>query len=187
MPSLIAELQRDALNQGVSVTEILQKCLLVATKLGIGEFADWARLELDGYKTKELPEYRVISGEPVTFDPYKGYEGLRIKPHSFSEILSKIQVNQSISEIEGLHRQADRANNGGLPMLFGPDTEKSLMDRLESPKQPYLFVRGAALRNILDVVREMVLEWSLKLESDGIIGEGMSFSREEKHKAQSVT
>jgi len=72
-------------------------------------------------------------------------------------------------------------------MLFGPDTEKSLMDRLESPKQPYLFVRGAALRNILDVVREMVLEWSLKLESDGIIGEGMSFSREEKHKAQSVT
>ena len=43
------------------------------------------------------------------------------------------------------------------------------------------------MRNILDVVREMVLEWSLKLESDGIIGEGMSFSREEKHKAQSVT
>ncbi len=34
MPSLVEKLQRDALDQKVSVTELLQKCLVVATKAG---------------------------------------------------------------------------------------------------------------------------------------------------------
>ena len=60
MPSLIEELQRDALNQNVSVTELLQKCLVVAMKLGIDDFASWVRRELDGYKGQKVPEYRIV-------------------------------------------------------------------------------------------------------------------------------
>ena len=37
---------------------------------------------------------------------------------------------------------------------------------------------------ILDAVRNAVLKWSLTLEAEGIIGEGMSFSPVEREKAQ---
>ncbi|MHB8473615.1 MAG: AbiTii domain-containing protein [Gammaproteobacteria bacterium] len=64
MPSLVEELQKDALNQAVKLTELLQKSLVVATKLKLNEFASWVRLELDGYgetdrvlrKGKRTPE-----------------------------------------------------------------------------------------------------------------------------------
>jgi hypothetical protein len=187
MPSLVEELQRDALNTNISVTELLQKCLVVATKLGIDEFASWARLELDGYKGQEVPEYRVIYGEPQVFNPYRGYQPLRFGDHRFAEIVSKMQCNQPIGGIEYDLRQADKTGPGIFQMSFGPANEKLLMDAMEIPMQPSLRVTESQLRNIIDAVRKIVLEWSLKLESDGILGEGMSFSRKEKEKAQSVT
>lgn len=36
---------------------------------------------------------------------------------------------------------------------------------------------------MLDTVRNIILEWALKLEEDGILGEGLSFSNEEKQQA----
>lgn len=39
--SLVHELQRDALNQAVPVTELLPKSLVVETKLKQGEFLAW--------------------------------------------------------------------------------------------------------------------------------------------------
>lgn len=187
MPSLIEELQRDALDQNVSVTELLQKCLVVATKLGIDEFASWARLELDGYKPQEVPEYRVIYGEPQVFDPLRGYQPLHFSDHRFAEIISKMRFHQPIGEIEHDLRQADKVGPGSFHISFPHAAEKELMGRMEIPMQPSLDVSESQYRNILDAVRKVVLEWSLKLESDGILGEGMSFSREEKKKAQSDT
>ena len=41
------------------------------------------------------------------------------------------------------------------------------------------------LAGILDTVRTTLLEWALKLEAEGILGDGVMFSPEEKVKAQS--
>jgi len=41
MASLVQDLQKDALNQKVRVTELLQKSLVVATKLKLADFASW--------------------------------------------------------------------------------------------------------------------------------------------------
>jgi hypothetical protein len=99
MSSIIQELQSDALNQKISVTELLQKCLLVATKLGIVEFASWTRLELDGYRGREVPEYRIIYGEPKIFDPYHGYQPIFFEDPEDAEFISKMNFNQPIGEI----------------------------------------------------------------------------------------
>jgi len=48
------------------------------------------------------------------------------------------------------------------------------------PPIPYTVVQRSQLRGILDAVRTSVLNWSLKLEADGIVGDGMSFSPDEK-------
>lgn len=50
-----------------------------------------------------------------------------------------------------------------------------------------MLVGRAQIRGIVDSVRTIVLEWSLKLEKDGILGDRLSFSREEKEKASAFT
>jgi hypothetical protein len=48
-----------------------------------------------------------------------------------------------------------------------------------------LHLDAAHVGGILAAVRNAILEWSLKLEEDGIVGEGLSFSKEEKQAAAS--
>jgi hypothetical protein len=187
MASLIEELQRDALKRNISVTELLQKCLVVATKLGIDEFASWARLELDGYIGREVPEYRVIRGEPRVFNPYHGFQPIFIEDPGDAELISKMPFNQPIGEIDYILSQANKAGAGSFSVSFAPSNEKQLMDMMGLPLKPSLRVNSSQLHRILDAVRKVILEWSIKLETDGIIGEGMSFSREEREKAHSVT
>lgn len=187
MSSLIEELQRDALNRSVSVTELLQKCLVVATKLGVGEFAAWTRLELDGYKKTEVPEYRVIHGQPQVFNPYHGYQPLRFGDSEHAERFSKMHFNQPIGELEHDLKHAEKTGYDSFQVSYAPSVEKMLVNGIKFSFYPSLHIGASQFRRILDAVRKVVLEWSLKLESDGINGAGMSFSREEKEKAQSVT
>lgn len=47
-----------------------------------------------------------------------------------------------------------------------------------------LVISPAQIYSILETVRNIILEWSLKLEEDGIVGEDMGFSEDEKEKAE---
>jgi hypothetical protein len=57
------------------------------------------------------------------------------------------------------------------------------MNGQEAQFRPMRFVRLQNLCGILDSVRTEILNWALKLEEDGILGEGMTFSRDEQQKA----
>jgi len=54
------------------------------------------------------------------------------------------------------------------------------MEGMNLPLPPTRILGRASIRGILDAVRNMVLEWTLKLEKDGIMGEGLTFTSEEK-------
>jgi hypothetical protein len=47
--SLVEELQRDAVNPGVRVSDLLRKALLVPSKLDIPGVPEWIDKELSGY------------------------------------------------------------------------------------------------------------------------------------------
>jgi hypothetical protein len=47
-----------------------------------------------------------------------------------------------------------------------------------------LLFSPVTLSGIVDAVRNVILDWSLKLEKNGIKGEGMTFSKEDRAKAQ---
>ena len=77
MPPLVLELQRSALNSNTSVTELLRMALVVARKLKIKEFEQWVELELKGYPDiNEVPEYRILSGQLVAQNRFRGWETL---------------------------------------------------------------------------------------------------------------
>lgn len=187
MSSLVEELQRDALNQNVAMVELLHKCLVVAMKLGIQEFASWARLEIDGYKGKEVPEYRIVNGQPQVFNPLQGYQPLFFPDSKLTEWFSRMHFNQPIGQIEHELKSAEKTGSDGFCVSYSPQVERKLMDAIEVRLQPFLNISASQFQKILDSVRKIILEWTLKLEADGIIGEGISFSREEKEKAQSTT
>ncbi len=187
MLSLVEELQRDVLNQSVTVVELLRKCLVVATKLGIDDFASWARLELDGYKDVEVPGYRVVRGQPTVFNPYRGYQPLFFPDTKLTEHFSSMHYKQPIGQIEHQLTMAEKEGSGDFYVSYSISVEKNLMDAIEFRFQPFLNIGTSEYRKILDAARKIVLEWTLRLEQDGIIGEGMGFSKEEKKKAQSIT
>src|SRR6266478_4649556 len=57
------------------------------------------------------------------------------------------------------------------------------MKAMNYPFVPAVQISSSQFHRILDAVRNTILEWSLKLEKDKILGEGMTFSKSEKEVA----
>ncbi|MBA2876367.1 AbiTii domain-containing protein [Thermaerobacillus caldiproteolyticus] len=72
-------------------------------------------------------------------------------------------------------------------MELPPEIEKYLLETMEVPLKIARLIPKSQLQKIVDSVRNAVLEWALDLESEGIVGEDMTFTKEEKQLAQSVT
>lgn len=175
MPNIIEELQSDAVDQAVSVSTLLRKVKYVAAKLQLEDTIDWADHELRGYK-ENVPDYRVIHGQPKAYSPYHGAQPIGGEAE-FLQKLSRRPVGQEISAIEDL-LNGDKAQ--GLMMPFSEALSERLLRNNYGWTEAYLDVSRSALVAIVDHVRTTVLDWALELERKGITGEGRSFSPREK-------
>lgn len=187
MNSIVIELQREALNTSVSITDLLRKALIVARKLAITEFKEWIDLELKGYSDiSQIPQYRMVRGQVKYFNPlYGGWTKIIIDDIQLAVELSKRNIYQPVGEIESLLKRDDTTPSFEMP--FPPNLEISLRKVYDLPVIPSFFIdRGSCFR-ILESVRNIILEWTLKLEGNSILGEGMTFSREEKEAASTIT
>jgi hypothetical protein len=72
MASLVLELQTDAINENVKVSQLLRKALLVATKLNVLELKKWCENELRGYESSEVSNYRRVRGQLRAMNPLRG-------------------------------------------------------------------------------------------------------------------
>ena len=119
MSSLIEELQRDAINESVSVSELLRKALVVSRKLNIKEFADWADLELKGYPpSADVPDYRKPPGRIMAQNPFHGWIPVMMD-EEIAETMSKRGTNQSIGELERLvHDNKNSVNSAFVSCIF---------------------------------------------------------------------
>lgn len=184
MSSLVLELQRDALDKSVSTTDLLRKALVVARKLKVTDLVDWLTNELNGYpEGADVPEYRKLHGELKVHNPYHGWVPLIMADAKQAELLSKRGTSQSISELDRIAN-----GEGGLVYVRLPKgIENSLMKGMEVPLEPAVILSKTQIHGLVDIVRNTVLEWALRLEEQGITGEGMSFSQEEQRQAGNVT
>jgi hypothetical protein len=74
-------------------------------------------------------------------------------------------------------------DNGILTMALPEAVTAALMRSAETPTPSFLVISKVSIVGILENLRNLILDWSLKLEADGIMGEGMTFTKEEKEKA----
>jgi len=188
MSSLVEELQRDALSPQVSLVDLLRKALVVAKKLDVADFERWLTRELSGYPSTDdytaYPEYRILHGEvraavPGRYIPviFTGPDAARL-----NRVYSRMPTARPIAELESLVQ----AHPEGLIISYTPEVQVQLMKGAGCPEPPALHVPTHQLIGVLNSVKNIVLEWALRLEKDGIVGQGMSFSTEEKQTASSI-
>jgi len=183
MSSLVFELQRDALNRNASVSDLLRKALVVSKKLKISEFEKWVTNELNGY-SEDIPDYRLVKGTVQGWNPYHGWQPVVFRDPPKMDFFSERKCTQSIAEIEKL---LEGKTNGEFYMPFSSKTEQILRKSIGLDIQITLIVPETFMVRILDAVRTIILNWTLKLEEDQILGEGMSFSEKERETAKKST
>ncbi|MCJ8352306.1 hypothetical protein [Moritella sp.] len=184
MAGLVLELQREALDRNVLVSDLLRKALVVSKKLAISEIGTWIKNELAGYYTSDeesIPDYRNVRGEVSVYDPYQGcWQPLNVGTSELENILSIRKINQPVGELDSLvndHKEIC------LQVPFNQSVKNTLMKRMNVQLNPTLIVPQTAVVGILEAIRNEILNWSLDLESRDILGNGMSFSKEEKQAA----
>ena len=181
MSSLIQELQRKILDPTIPTAELLRSALIVASKLNITEFELWINSELNGYKDIEnLPSYRQVNGQVIAHNLYEMVPVKFAIPET-EKILSKRNLFNPIAELEDMAE--NRADIPTIEFIFPAGTLKGLS--LDS-EFVVLSINKTVLKGIVDIIKNTVLSWSLQLERDGIVGDEISFSEQEKNTAKSI-
>jgi len=188
MTSLVEQLQTEALDSTKPVTDLLRKAFVVSKKLGIKDFENWITAELNGYIGSNLkpPEYRKVVGEIKAYNPYNNFHmPIIVQDAKVAEALQTRYLKYPISVLQGFLDDKTRKTDT-LLLSFNRDAEEYLC-KGNDWTQPKLHISVKTIAAIVDNVRNIVLQWALKLEEEGIIGEGVHFSEKEKQKANTTT
>jgi hypothetical protein len=188
MSSIVLELQRDSLNPAVAVSDLLRKALLIATKLDIPDFKIWIENELGGYRgSSSVPPYRISSGQVMGMDEWGREIPVLFQTTEQSEVAARVRFSDSVAEIEALLQRAIRDKMGRFSVDYTPEQQAILRDGSQHGLVKHTrYIRVEDLKGVIDAVRTEILRWSMKLEKDGILGEGMTFSTEEQRRASGV-
>jgi hypothetical protein len=181
---LIVEIQRDAFDANVPVSRMLRKMKAAASKLDLPPIEKWVEQELNGY-TEEPPRYRKLIGKPKALNPYQGWIPIISEDEQFNEILEACYVRQSIASLEAL-LESNEVGHVQFPIPNQIIIELNRMNRTQFGNMA-VHLSTSQIHGLLDAVRNLVLEWALKLEKAGIHGEGMTFNRDEKERAHSAS
>jgi hypothetical protein len=183
MNSLVLELQSLAAAPDTDIASLLRKAMLVAGKLQLNEFRMWIDHELDGYKDDSpVPTYRMTRGTLHVVNPFHGLQPFIVPDREIADKLLLIEIRDPIGNlIHLLGESKSKTFQYPLP----DDTVSFLMEAQGSlsPLPPVRLVSSGAIATVIEGIRTQVLDWAIKLEQEGILGEGMVFSMEEKQKA----
>ena len=181
MPALVPELVIMASNPSVPTDDLLRRALVVAKRLNVGELVSWIDAELNGYKIdQEVPDYRAVRGLLRAIDLFSGRSiPIEVNSAKLAHKLSTMPLRQSITELEHL-----AASPSGVKINYGHEWHQALTEHLEDDLSPYVSVSSAQLLAVISSARNRVLDWGLDLEGRGILGEGMSFTQQEKQAVQ---
>lgn len=186
MGSIVLDLQKEVTSKNCDILNTLRKAHLIASKLKLTEFDQWISYELNGYSTDEyIPEYRTVRGVLKGLNPYHGWIPVVIPNPELEKAICEKKLCQPISELISL---TDSSSNNGLIMILPGDMQQNLDNLLDShsPLQYALHLSTATVEAIVEKVKNTVLEWTIKLEEEGILGENLRFSDVEITAAQTI-
>lgn len=178
MGKIVLDLQLEALSKDSDVLNLLRKAYVVARKLKLDEFEEWVNSELNGYKDgNKIPEYRKVKGEVKGWNPYHGWIPMIMKDTEIENMISEHLVSDSIPNLKNVY---DSANGSNATLQFNAGMN-NLLSKLSDFNTKYaLMISANQIYNIMERVRTIVLDWSITLEENDILGEGLQFTKREK-------
>jgi hypothetical protein len=157
MPSLVEQLQTDAMNLSVPVVNLLLKTKALATKLDLPDLLNWANHELSGYaQTDEIPAYRMVHGEYKAWNPNHGWQ-LILFPKSI-KVAATRGVTSSITELENYMPSAGE----GVGVTIPPEEKARLVAGLEMATDVAWIANSVSMHAMPGKVRDLILEWTLR-------------------------
>jgi hypothetical protein len=175
--SIVRQLQQDALDPQVSVTQLLRKAVLIAQKLNLSDTEKWLMYERSGYPAEvEPPDYRLINVSSIeAYNPYRGgWVRVASSAPEVEEVLAKQKIYQPLASIESAITEGEGIyfSLPGMHSSHGTDIRFS--------------VSSISLGNTVNAVRDAILDWAVMLEGRNILGEELSFSDQEVKTAQAM-
>jgi hypothetical protein len=113
--TLLAQIERDVLDDATPLSSALRKCVILGGKAGSEPLRDWATRELHGYDGEDpLPDYRVIAA-PLMVDGVVGHVQIthqQFPPSGLPEfvrehISEQVKLRDGVGGIEALARQPE--------------------------------------------------------------------------------
>lgn len=178
---IVIQLQEMASDSQNHLPDLLRKALLISSKLGLESFKSWVISELNGYKSEEdIPDYRIIGSQLKVINPFHGYQPFIIEDGELARVVSEVRIFESVESLQHLISKSNNKNQLTFP--FAPEQKAALM-RMQSgfaQLEPTRIIGSNQVKSVLEQVRTQLLDWALQLEARGILGDGISFSAEEK-------
>lgn len=180
--SLVNELLSKALDENCSVPNLVNHAFVVAKKLKVYGFVNWLRLEMNGYEYEyEMPtvrrcivEVRTLTRNrwiPIVFEQEEDAKNL-------SEVFMNLPISTLVSWVD--------EGKSEIELPFSPEYQKDLMVQLDIHQPISRFMSVHQVKFMIDAVKTRIIDWALQLEEEGIVGEGMTFSKAEQEKASHI-
>lgn len=155
-----------------SISDILLKAKIFASKKGDNDLLAWISKELNGYEGISAPKYRILpSGLKVdVFVPFRGtsridFPAEMIKNKEVRERLSDFHFNNPIAEIEGLCKTTSDAAN--LYSKVHAYAFQFMSEFINGDIQgAYQVVTKASVSQILVAVKSVLIDFFLKVSSE---------------------
>jgi hypothetical protein len=181
----VIQLQQKLIDSNCSVIEILRLAKIIASELELVDFENWINCELNGYNgIDNLPEYRTATRTLCCWNRIYGWLPVQINSKELEETLSKATFRQSI---HSLYDIKDIPTN--QYMLLCPGEISTTLNRLmDGNGREFLawFNQPGQIETIIQAVKDKVLIWTCELKKQGILGENLMFTSQEKESAKSI-
>lgn len=179
--SPVLELQALASDPDTDIVALLMKAKMIAVKLGLEGVKGWIEHELNGYPTiASAPEYRTGHGQLKAYNPFNGWIPVDLGNIS-AKIMRKFTTYTLTESIASMIRAEGTKGNIRLPIPL--EMAEMLYHNQDSRPETCWFFSSGKCSHIVTTVRNKILDWSLELEKQGIMGEGLLFTQAEKEVA----
>ena len=185
--SVVLELQQEILSTNCDILSALRKAHVIARKLNLVEFDNWIQGELQGYKKhSEIPDYRSVHGSLQAWNPYRGWIPTMIHSSEMEQTICNQKLGNSLSSLIELY---NKNSTGSFEIQFNGEILSALNEMFDVPIEMKFVLKVGAhqLKGIIEHIKDYLLQWTMDLEQAGIMGEGLSFTSEEKSAAQTLS
>ncbi|MGA5492568.1 hypothetical protein ACPCTG_32770 [Streptomyces pseudogriseolus] len=168
--TLVAEIERDALDEKVPLVSVLRKCIALGGAVDSDQLREWAGSELRGYRGEtETPDYRIVAAG-IHLDAVAGpsiIKGQRISPSQLPDVVREAGISEElplrmgIGELEA-SLAGDIQEHLHISLPGGADIMRMMDHEANQPFQKitavYWSVSKTAIAGVLDQVRTTLTE-----------------------------